>query len=261
MNSHLGLSDFYLECARGYIPGAITVHKFGLAEDIDTGDGEVDIWDGSSNNVGGKISPYNWADGAVITHISSTDGGDDHTIAIQGLDEDWNIISYDVVLNGQSPVVLSVPLRRFFRGFNRSATEFSGFLYIHEGGSLSGGKPDDDTEVYGIIHPENQQTEMALFTVPAGYSLYILHGWAHISKSSTTEAIVRVYRRDFEGVFRVLHTLALQTSGSSGDQRPYKVPLVLEEKSDIIYRANAYSNSTAVSAGFHGILLPNNSRN
>lgn len=251
-------SPYYLDAVRGLVPGTLAVHKFGVAEDINTSEGFVDIWDGTADDIGGKITDYNWADSAVIGQISSTVAGDTQTISIQGLDTNWDLVVQEVTLNGQTGVALTTPLRRFFRAYNVGSIEFTGFIYISETGTtLSGGRPTNDTKVFGIVHPENQQTEMALFTVPAGYSLYITQGWCHISKSSTTEAIIKIMRRDFEGVFRSLHTLALQTSGSSGDQRPYPVPLRLNEKTDIIYKAQVFSNSTSVSAGFHGILIEN----
>jgi len=246
MNPHLGMGDYYLEVARGYIPNSFAIHKFGLAEDIDT-----------------KISNYNWIDGgAIALQISSTAPADIGVpIQIQGLDENWDLKSVTVVLNGQSPVTIDGVWNRVFRGYNTGSSEFTGFIYVSDDGEgLTGGVAPPLT-VRAIIHPENQQTQMAIFTVPEDYSLFITHGWASTTRKQAGAVVVQIFRRDFGGVFRVLHTLALNTSGTNSDHRPYQVPLRLNAKSDIIYRVTTISdNNIGVSCGFHAVLLPDGGR-
>lgn len=254
------ISDYYLEASRGTINDVSVVHKFGLAESIDTADGQVDIWDGCAADIGGKITDYNWIDSPVYLQVSSSDDADAGvTFSVQGLDQDWNLITVEITCGGTSGVTIpGVQWRRVFRAYNSGSVDMTGSLFISDNGSaLVGGIPTDTTTVRAIVHAHGQQTQMALYTVPAGYDMFITHGWANISKATTAEALVEIYRRAENGVFRIVHTFALQTSGSSGDHRPYQIPLKFSEKEDIIYRATVYTNGVAISAGFHALLIGN----
>lgn len=254
------ISNFYLEAARGRIDGVRVVHKFGLAESIDTADGVVDIWDGVAADVGGKITPYNWIDdGAIDLQISSSSALDVGTeISGQGLDANWDLAEGSVILNGQTPVPIGLQRNRIFRAFNSGPTEHAGVIYVSDLGTATTlGIPDDSSKVRLIIHPESQQTQMALYTVPRGHEMYITHGWANVARvgPSTGQAGVYIFRRTFGGVFRIVHTLNISVAGSSGDHRPYFLPIKFEEKEDIIYRAEVTANGMAVSAGFHALLI------
>lgn len=137
---------------------------------------------------------------------------------------------------------------------NSNSHELTGFVYLSTLTQVhSSGVPSDTAKIRAIIHPENQQTQMAMYTVPYNSTMYISHGWASISKEQITEANVSIWTRPLGGVFRKLHTVSLQTSGSSSDHRPYDIPITLEGGTDIVYRVEVFSNGTGVSAGFHAI--------
>lgn len=263
MNPHLGMGDYYLEVARGYIPGAITVHKFGSAEDIDTADPPATVWDGCNDGLGiSKIPQYTYSTTADIDTITSSDIGDAMDIEVQGLDANWDLTVQTITLNGQLEVLLPIPLIRVFRVKNVGSVDLVGDVYIRTTGSgAAAGLPTDPTSVRAIIHAEDNQTQMAIFTVPMGYSLFITHGWASIARKKDCAIIIKIYQRTFGGVFRILHTLALNVNGTCSDHRPYQVPFELPEKADIAYVvASVSANDAGVSAGFHGVLLPNGNR-
>jgi len=251
------IADWYLEASRGRIGGIETIHKFGFATNIDTADGVVDIWDGVNGNLPSKINPYNWIDGPVDIQVSSTSAADvGIEISGEGLDENWLKQSGSATLNGQTPVNVGFQRNRIHRAYTSGPVAAQGIVYVSELGTpTTGGVPDDLSKVYMIMHPESQQTQMAVYTVPIDSNLYITHGWANLSKASTTEAVVQIFQREQGGVFRNLHTLSLSTAGSSGDHRPYIVPLKIKGGTDLVYRAQVFSNNSAVSAGFHGLLI------
>ena len=254
------INSFYLEAARGRIDGVTVVHKFGLAQNINTADGESDIWDGMSADLGSNITPYNWIDsGPVDLQISSSSASDvGNEMSGEGLDEDWNLSSGSVILNGQTAVPIGFQRNRIHRAFNSGPTELVGIVYVSDlGTSLTAGVPDDPSKIRAIVHPEAQQTEMALYTVPVGHKLFITQGWANVARENVPsgQAGVKIYRRTFGGVFRKVHTLSLSVAGSSGDQRPYQLPIVFNGKEDLIYKASVSTNGMAVSAGFHGLLI------
>jgi len=249
--------DYMLEASRGNIPGTSTVHKFGLASSIDTGDGVVDVWDGVDDTLGtGKIPSYTFSTSADITLISSTSAADTQVVSVQGLDANWDLVEQEVTLTGQTAATLTTALIRVFRVYNAGSVDFAGNIFIcTTGTTFTAGVPQTAANVRAVVKDGDNQTQMAIYTVPRNHTLYITHGWSNLSKPATTEAVVQIFRRPFESVFRVLHTLALQTSGTSSEHRPYMVPLRIPEKTDIVYRAQVYSSASAVSAGFHGILV------
>jgi hypothetical protein len=251
-------SHFYLNAVRGLVPNTIAVHKFGFAEDIDTGDPPATVWDGCCDNLAGpKIVDYTFSTSADIGTISSSSAVDTQIIEVQGLDLNWNLVLQNVTLNGQNDVSLSTPLIRVFRMVNKGSIDVAGTIYLRTNGSgQSGGIPNTTSTVRAIIKDGDNQTQMALFAVPDGYSLYITHGWSALARQATTSSTIQIFRRTEGGVLRILHTLALNSQGSCTDQRPYQVPLKLESREDIIYKVKEVTtNGTGISAGFHGILI------
>lgn len=254
------LAEFYLEASRGNIIKTEVVHKFGLAQSIQSAAGDVDVWDGVHGDLVTNINPYNWIDsGPVDLQISSSSALDvGIEVAGEGLDENWDLARGTVALNGQTAVPIGLQRNRIHRAYNNSGTYLQGIVYVSDlGTALTLGVPDDLTKVRAIIHPGAQQTQMALYTVPRDHELYITHGWANVARAnvSSGQAGIVIYRRTFGGVFRTVHTLAISVTGNSGDHRPYTLPIKFDEKEDLIYRANVTANGMAVSAGFHGMLI------
>lgn len=255
--------DYYLDVAKGLISDSYAVHKFGLAEEFRISDGLVDIWDGAAIDIGGKIPTYNWIDNGAISLQISSDSSSDVGILIsgEGLDDNWGRVFASATLNGQNAVTVlddvGAPIlaNRIYRAYNDSAIDLTGNVFVSEAGTaLSGGRPVDDTKIHAIIHAHAQQTEMALYTVPDGHQMQLVHGWSKLSKAIAAEVNTLIYRRTQGGVFRVLDTGALQTTGTSIDHRPYTVPLTFGPREDIIYRCITLTNDVAVSAGFHAIV-------
>jgi len=97
---------------------------------------------------------------------------------------------------------------------------------------------------------------MAVYTVPAGYTGYIMQGTAtcQAGADATVDMFVRYSGQDS---FRVGHSL--EVSGTGG-QYSYKffAPVKLPEKSDVDVRASMRSNNARITAAFD-IILQNNS--
>lgn len=251
--------DMYTAASLGLIKNAVAVHKFGLATDLDTADGQGTIWDGSFATLpGGKIAEYTYSTTANIDTIISTDDTDAEEITIEGLDTNWELTVQTVTLTGQTPKLITTPLVRVFRMFNSDSVETAGFVFLTiNGADFTTGIPDLETDVRSIINPANQQTQMGLYAVPANYKLVLTHGWASLAgKNINVNAALIIKARIFGGVFRTLHTTALLSAGNSLNDRPYETPVVFNEKEDLLYTAEVDSNDTAVSAGFHGVLIP-----
>jgi len=242
------LKDFYLEVAKGNVPGHSVVDKFGYTPEVDS---TGDIWTIAKTS-------YPWPTSAQTTTIVSNDNSDRPasngawTVEVQGLDSGYNLISEVVTLNGNSNVTLANQYLRVFRAKVLTAGsqgENDGNISINHGG----------TTIAHIL-AEYNQTLMALYTIPAGKTGYMVHWDTEIQakRGSTTQkaAEIRLKVRSLGGVFQVKDTRLLLSDGDQVDK--YKTGyLKLLEKTDIVISVNAGTVNTAATGGFEIVLVDN----
>jgi hypothetical protein len=245
------VSEFRSDIAKGGVAGYSYVDKFGENPDIDTGTYPEDIW-----TFGGV---YTFSATADIDSISSSDATDTQDIVVQGLDGNWELTSETVTLNGQTRVALANNYLRVFRAYNDSASSLAGTAYIYVNGSITGGVPDTATDVRAVVVNGANQTEMLIYTIPAGKTGCLEHVDSHFSRSvSTGAASMTIRTREFGKAFRVKRRWAIMASGSSDYEHDYPYALTLPEKTDIVMRCEEVSaNNTAISGGFVITLIDN----
>ena len=247
-----------LAIAEGLVKNTSFIHKFGEAADIDTGNDFADIWDGCGPLESGKIANYTFSTTNDIDSISSTEVADTQVIEVQGLDIDYKLVLQDVTLDGRNSVTLTTPLIRVFRMKNIGDTDITGEVYLRTNGStITNGVPDDITSVRAVINDGNNQTLMAIYTIPAGKTGYMRDWYAALSRSRTTVSTVKLRARPFGQVFQLKHISAITSAGTSSLQHIYTEPEKFTEKTDIMISANASINSSSVSAGFDIVLKDN----
>ena len=253
-------SDFMLNVARGVVPGRSHIAKFGMAGDIDSATNDVaDVWDGATDTITGfdKTLSYTFSASANIDRISSS-AADTVDIEIQGLDENWDLTVQTKTLTGTTPVALDTDLIRVFRMKNVGDTALSGDVFCFVDGTTNdvAGIPDTEADVRAIIQQGNEQTLMAIYTIPNDKSGFMTDLWGAIAKLQTQISPLNLYfRMNPTGVFQVKHNVVMSSAGASHIQHKFEVPLSgLPEKTDVVLRAESSVANGAVSAGF-GILL------
>jgi hypothetical protein len=248
-----------LAIAKGDVTGTTFIHKFGNAPDFDTGDNEVTIWDGAEDNVAWEQMRYQYSTSADIDSISSSSGSDTQDIVILGLDTNYELVTQTATLTGQTRVALGTSLIRVFRAYNDNSTDLVGHVVIYVNTTLSNGVPTDTTKIRAIVDPVNQQTEMAVYTIPAGKTGYIRDWYAATSGGSrNTNYKIKLYTRENGKIFRVKHVSALSDGGTTSYQHRYEEPEVVTEKTDIEMTAQvtaAAITGASVSAGFDIVLI------
>jgi len=197
------ISDTHWGVATGAITGYSVVHKFGHAENIDTADNDVIVWDGPTVSDNYKLTPAQLFSSttADIDSISSDNAGDTVDITIQGLDGTYALVTQTATLNGQTRVALDTPLMRVFRAYNDSGTALAGDVYIYVNGAVTGGIPDTDADVKAIVQAGQEQTLMAIYTVPAGYTAYMSVLYMSITSRVASNATLSQFRRERGGRF------------------------------------------------------------
>ena len=221
--------------AAGEVGGYSHINKFGYSNDIRN---LSTIWDGS--NI------YTYSSSAGVVTVSGTTADDSAVIEIQGLDANYNVVVQDVTLDGGGDGTAATDLIRIFRARVKipaaGETTNAGLLDILIDGN-----------VRAKILADKGQTLMAIYTVPAGKTAYLLNLSLSIDKSQ--DAIYKLMAKPHnDGAFNIKGQFG--TFASPIDHN-YPVPLRFEEKTDIEVRASA-GNSCGGGATFDLILIDNN---
>ena len=254
-----------LAIAKGDVVGTTFIHKFGEAPDFDQADGSVTIWDGANDTLfaGSPPMTYTYSSSADIGLISSSDVNDTQDIEMQGLDSNFDLVVQTITLNGQTDVDISatgVDMVRIFRMKNVGSTDLVGVVYIRTNGSAqSGGVPSVANTIRAIVNNGNNQTLMALYTIPNGKTGY-LRDWfaATAGASRDSEYKIRIFARPDGEVFQLKHTSAISDTASSAYQHDYEEPETFQAKTDIelqIEMLTAAATQGDISGGFDIVLV------
>jgi hypothetical protein len=245
-----------LAIAKGEVAGTSFVHKFGDAPDFDIGDGFVTVWDGA-NDAGLNAMQYTYSSTADITRLSSSAAGDTTDIEVQGLDANLDPVTQTITLNGQTPVTLSTTLLRVFRLKNVGSTDIVGQVYCYtSAATVSSGVPSPTNAVRAIINNGNNQTLMAVYTIPNGKTGY-MRDWYASSSSSRGGSVhqLKLVARPQGQVFQLKHKSAIAVAGTSYIHHKYEEPEIFTAGTDLEMRANTDTNLAGVSAGFDIVLI------
>lgn len=195
------------------------------------------VWDGSTEYV---FPP----DGGTGIQISSSSNSDNQPYCILGLDTDFNEQTGTGLLNGTGVVNVDGTWSRVFRAFNDGVTSFDGIINIHASG--------DDSTSYAKILSGNNQTLMAVYTVPESTTGYLVQYAASALNTSSSSAIgysLHLKTREFGKVPRVKEVTSISTAHSHVQE--LEAPVILEPKTDIyIDVVNANGSNGTVNADF-----------
>lgn len=260
--SYLADRDFLIEVARGNVAGSSLVSKFGQTPEITTSTDPQDIWD-----YGPSRQNYSYPSAAATLYISSSDAADAITIDVQGLDSSWDHQSQEQVVAGQTKTEVGSGLTwiRAYRAKNKSAADCRGTIYVYEDDTISAGVPTTAAKVKAVIRPtiassvHNNQTQMALYTIPNGKTGYLLDWGASVNRtgvSGNKEADLVLRVREYGGVFQVKQNMSLNNEGTTVRDREWRGPLVFPAKSDIAVKClEVNASGTGVSSWFDLLLI------
>jgi len=251
-----------LSIAQGNVTGTSFIHKFGSAPDFDTGDNRIDIWDGSEDDTVWEKFIYTYSSTDDVDSIVSESGSDTFDLEIQGLDANYDVVTQVKTLTGQTPVVLDTNLIRVFRLKNVGTSDNVGHVFCYvSGGTVTAGVPQVAADIRAIIQTGNNQTLMAIYTVPAGKTGYMRSFFAGTAGGNrSTNYVIDLFARPFGQVFQLKHKSALVESGTSHWNHIYTEPEIFQEKTDIVIRVQITDNAitgASVSAGFDIVLVDN----
>lgn len=238
---------FYYSVASGNIPGIKIVKKFGFNPLV--GAALETVWDG------GGLYEYN--ESAQTITISSDDAEDTSigpgtgaiSATVFGVDIDYNEFEITVSLEGLNPVTVTTNALRVFKiKINTAGSTGANVGTIYVGfGAVALGIPAD---ILAIIRPIFNQTQMALYTVPAGKVCFI--GDYYNNTGEGKDATVESYARSFGGVFQLNRIVS---SFENNFYYPNTFPFFFDEKTDIEIRALSAAAGAPVSTGFDMLIV------
>jgi len=232
---------FELQVVRNQIENHKTVFKFGFNPDVNSS--EETIWD-----VGGIYAYPSSAVAVTVTTDAGTPANDNGVkVIVFGLDEDYNEVNDEVTLAGAGTATTTQTFLRVFRAYVSGSQAPTGNLNITNGGTT-----------YARITLGENQTLMALWTVPAGYTGFLDH--VNIATGTTNAnqyVTAQIVQRTQGGVFRVMMK---QTLGSGGvADFILRYPIEVSEKTDLEVRAESSGSNNLISANFSIVYVKNES--
>ena len=234
-----GTEPFELQVSRGQVPGHRAIFRSAYSKQLEVGETYA-IWN--------LARGYTFPSSASLMTLSSDSASDvGVAVLILGLDADYVEIQEVVVLNGQSAVSTTNSYLRINDLLVVSGNAV-GSIYIGTG-AVSGGVP---TNVYNFIFASDNASMTAVYTVPAGHSLYIKGG----SISAFTENTNKSVTVDFYISNSVRYRVASILSVSGFQHYPYDPPNRIPEKTDVFDLATTDDSQLAEAVvNLSGILV------
>lgn len=231
------LPNYGLGIAKGQFDDITHIHKFGAVPAMSQNTTGT-IWD--VNDTSYPWSSFDTAGTLSIPAVNASDNG--KSIVLVGLDNDYLELTETVTVSSSGATTTTQSFKRIFRAYvtNGSVTNV-GDIVVQKGGTT-----------VATIKAGKAQTLMAVYTVPAGKTGYILKGVAtcQAGADATGNMFVRYFGQDS---FRVGHTF--EVSGTGGEYLyDFGVPVKIPAKSDIDVRCSVRSNNARVTAAFDIIL-------
>lgn len=242
---------FDLQVVRGQVAWHTPVTVWGYNPDVDNT--LETVW-----GDGGTVS-YISAAGTMNVSSSSTDdasgGTGARTIVIQGLDSNFSEISETITLNGQNTVTTTnsfLHINYIYVATAGSGAKNAGVIYIGSGLNTLG----VPAVAYGAIYTGLNASTSAVYTIPAGYTAYVVNGGISAGQASGSSEVVG-YLTVMDPVTKLHRVVSAAAFNNGVAEYDFKLPLKILEKHTIEARAIGKSNNNSVAAHFQLILIKN----
>ena len=230
-------APWFVQVARGLIPGVSSVNIFGYQASVGTSSG-IPVWE--------NTTAYTFPASAATLTIASTSASDTSSkiVLIQGLDASYNQISETIALNGTSNVT---SVNSYFRV---NSVLFTNNINV---GTITF---KQGSNIVAQINPSIGKNQAAIYTVPAGYTFYgnrftgfTDEGgggnnytiWLANAKNAVTGQNFIVAQAPFFGQYLIQRT----------------VPFTYTEKTDIQWQLAVGTSTSPCGVNVEGILISN----
>lgn len=238
--------------ASGLVDGYSAIHKFGRNPNV--GNVPETIW------MHGGIYQYLdvGSDSTVYAYSASSDDGAGNdgaqTITVQGLDNNFNLIEETITVNGAASTASFLRVYRAFVATAGVLTTNDGNILISTAAAGAGTVLADIGVIGGGQTTGLGQTQLALYTIPAGKTGY-LTTW-NVGVAPMNNAVtVTLLARELDGGAPFRTRDIMDIIGGYTTQN-YSIPLRFPAKTDIEVRGTGDTGSV-ISSSFDIILVDN----
>jgi len=249
--SRFGLTEpFELQVARGQITGHRSVVVFGYNPDVDQT--RVTVWPHTG------VIPFPAAALQMKVSSSSTDdaaaGTGARTVYVEGLDANHREISETVTLNGQTEVLTTksyLHINEAYVATAGSGNSAAGDIYFGTG-TVTAGVP---ATVYDLIKFDYNRRITGSYTIPAGYTGYLVQGLFSAGQAGGSSQVVgRLLRIGSDNIRRAV---AITTVNNGVADYTFEYPVPLPEKVTVEATAQGSSQNNEASSMFILVLVSN----
>ena len=241
---NLDNAPWEIQVARGLVANVVSVYRNAYNPDCDK-DTEETIW-----YEGGLYPWSSWTTAQKLYVISTNALDTGEAIFIEGLDAAYNYQSETITTNGLTAVAT---VKNYLR---LTKAQITSDVITGNYGNITFRLTSGSGTVVGHMGPNVGQTKLAVYTVPAGKTAYLVKFDAS-SFNGGVGAIgtqIRLYSKPHDQVFNLIH---VGETINSQYIEEFKFPIAFTEKTDIDTRAYSSSNGTRVSANFNILLIDN----
>ena len=233
------MTPYQYQIAEGNITGHTAVRRFGRNGDVGT----------AAETLSAISTLMYYPASAEILKIKSDDVDDDgdpvdtgaRTVWIQGLDDDYAIITDTITTNGTTAVDSNVAFLRCFKAMVMTA----GSSGTNEGTITVYG--NNGTSKILAISPTKNESHEATYTVPAGQTMYV--SYLVMSEASLKGSTFGLHMRPFGGLFYTKREFPLLGAPLVLDIHE---PLPVAKKTDVEMRVTGILAGAVASGGFLG---------
>ena len=236
----------------GQVEGVTAEYKFGFNADIDDGTVPEDIWRGGGIYTGQPVGGSAETVDVVSTDADDTAAGSGaRTVAITGLDANWDLQNDTLTMNGTTAVTTTTTWFRVFR----LKVLTSGASDENEG-TITVNHTTTTANVFINVAPNVGQSQVAAYTVPRGFTAYITSIDANISRGGTNSADFYLRTRKPGESFQTLANFSSGTTYQTTiDLRSW---YRLEEMTDVKLQVwDVTNNNTEAGGDFQFYLVKN----
>lgn len=237
---------FSLQVSRNQVYGHTPVYIYGYSGNVgNTAQGP--LWEGLTSSGGAYVPPSTAAQFTVVS--SSTSDTSALSVQINGLDANYKPITEVLALNGTTNVT---SVNSYLRINN---------AFVTNGANVGNITFKQSSTLYAEILAGVGQTEMSIYTVPAGYTFYLLRvqAYANIGFTSSAYLLYQEYNKINSGTYAGQVTLDAQSTFVQQAVLDYQdTPLVHTSATDIQFQVKASTGTNTICSIYAlGYLLQN----
>jgi hypothetical protein len=258
--AYIGNREFLIEVAKGNIAGHSIIHKFGKNISTNTSFTPVSVGGIYQTPQTGSATTLRIKSGGNANDTAAGSGA--RKVMLEGIDETGAIVTEELTTAGASASsTTTTTFIRLYRAYvSESGTYGTSSTGSHSGAIVieNGGGGTDWAEISVTNYPK-AQTEIGVYTIPNGYTGYLINAFGFTDSSKTTELIFfkRTGILDTSAPYDAVRIVFEERVEGGEFKVDPKAPILLGTACDCGFMAKVGTGSAEVDVDFEILLIEN----